>query len=440
MLKLRIPRYPMPVLLRRAALAYLIVWQLSPPLAYGTGWRALAVLAMLLWLALDTLAPRSVLRRPNWAVLACVAFVLYTVLVEWLVPDAGAINRHFAVWIMFFFLLVGESQQRGRSDEARFCFWTILTVLPIWMISTLLGIETVAGDVARTLVRSSQEARDLADQGLGGYGLVYTVILCLPFLAQLALRIRQLPGSTQVRWKRRVLRALIWGNFLLAVLLVLRAGYSIALILMLLAVACVLLVRSRRSQSLAISVTVVGVLVLVAGIAVGPVLQAFEGIAAGTEYSAKLRDVRESLAGGQSTGTVEGRTERYVRSLRLFAENPVMGTLTFDDVGKHSAILDRFAQYGFVFGLLFVAILMFTPLRYLWLSQVPIGLGLAFLVVAFGFPLLNNLFMSWGLILYVFSRGAFAVMDVPLERRKSLQSARQGQFEHAAAGTRGGAR
>lgn len=431
MLKLRIPRYPMPVLLRRAALAYLIVWQLSPPLAYGTGWRALAVLAMLLWLALDTLSPRSILRRPNWPVLATATFALYCVLIEWLIPDAGAINRHFPIWVMLFFLLVGESQQRGRSDEARFCFWTILTVLPIWMITTLLGIETVAGDVARIAVRSSLEARDLSVQGIGGYGLIYTVILCLPFLAQLALRVRQLPGSTQVRWKRRVLRALIWGNFLLAVLLVLRAGYSIALILMLLAVACVLLVRSRRLQSLAISVTVVGVLVLVVGIAVGPVLRAFEGIAAGTEYSAKLRDVRESLAGGQSTGTVEGRTERYARSLRLFAENPVMGTLTFDDVGKHSAILDRFAQYGFGFGLLFMAILVFTPLRYLGLPQVPIGLGLAFLVVAFGFPMLNNVFMSWGLILYVFSRGAFAVMGVPLDKRTARQVDPRGIAAHA---------
>lgn len=431
MLKLRIPRYPMPVLLRRAALAYLIVWQLSPPMAYGTGWRALAVLAMLLWLALDTLSPRSILRRPNWPVLAAATFALYCVLIEWLIPDAGAINRHFAIWIMFFFLLVGESQQRGRSDEARFCFWTILTVLPIWMISTLLGIETVAGDVARTAARSSVETRDLSVQGIGGYGLIYTVILCLPFLAQLALRVRHLPGSTQVRWKRRALRAMVWGNFILALLLVLRAGYSIAVILAVLSVLCVLLIRSRRPLQLAMSVCAVGLLVLVTSIAVGPMLQSLEDVATGTEYSAKLRDIRTSLAGGQSTGTVEGRTERYVRSLRLFAENPVMGTLTFDDVGKHSAILDRFAQYGFGFGLLFLVILVFTPLRYLGLPQVPIGLGLAFLVVAFGFPLLNNVFMSWGLILYVFSRGAFAVMGVPLEKRMARHADPRGIAAHA---------
>jgi len=427
----------MPVLLRRVALTYLIVWQLSPPMAYGTGWRALAVLAMLLWLALDTLAPRSVLRRPSWPVLACLAYVFYTVLIEWLVPDVRRINSQFAIWIMMFFLLVGESQQRGRSDEARFCFWVILAVLPIWMIATLVGIQMVAGDVARTVVRSSQEARDLSAQGVGGYGLVYTVILCLPFLAQLALRVRQLPGGAQVRWKRRAQRALLWGNFLLALLLVLRAGYSIALILAALAMFLVMLVRSRRPLQMAISVSFVSMLVLLLSLAAVPVLQSFEGLAQGTEYSAKVRDIRASLTDSQSTGTVEGRTERYVRSLRLFAENPVIGTLSFDDVGKHSTILDRFAQYGFGFGLLFMSLLVFTPLRYLRLPQVPIGLGLAFLVVAFGFPMLNNVFMSWGLILYVFSRGAFSVMGVPLEKHKTPLSARQGQSLNAAAGTQG---
>lgn len=429
MLKLRIPRYPMSDLLRRGALAYLIVWQLSPPLAYGAGWRVLAVLAMLLWLALDTLATRSVLRRPNWAVLACVAFVLYTVFIEWLVPDAGTINRQFQIWIMFFFLLVGESQQRARSDEARFCFWVILLVLPVWSISTLWGINTIGADVARTISRSSAESRELLAQGVGGFGFVYTLVLCIPFLTHLAFRTASKTDIPQARWKRRASRLLIWANLVLSVLVVLRAGYAIALILTGFAVLCVMLIRSRRSQSLAISVSFVCLLVFMAIVSVNPILQSLEGAATGTEYSAKVRDIRDSLASDESTGTVEGRTERYLRSLRLFGENPIIGTLTFDDVGKHSAVLDRFAQYGAVFGFLFLALLMFVPARYLRSRQVPIGLSLSFLVVAIGFPMLNNVFMSWGLILYVFSRGAFVVMGIPLER--SRQQHGQGRLAHA---------
>ena len=51
--------------------------------------------------------------------------------------------------------------------------------------------------------------------------------------------------------------------------------------------------------------------------------------------------------------------------------------------------------------------------------RVPVGLALAFLAVAFGFPLLDTIFMAWGLLLFVFSRGAMAVMGIPLDRRRS---------------------
>ena len=416
MLKLRIPRLPQAVLLRRAALAYLIVWVLSPPLAYGTTWRVLAVMAMLLWMALDTLAPRSVLRRPNWPVLGTVLFVIYTAFIEWLVPDSSAINRQFPIWIMLFFLLVGESHRRGRSDEAQFCFWLILLVLPVWSITTLWGINTIAGDVSRTISRSSEEARDLSAQGIGGYGYIYTLVLCLPFLAQLAFRSSRASGGSHVRWKSRLQRILIWGNLALVSLLILRAGYAIALILSAFAILSVLMIRSRRSLPLAMSICLVGLLVLTASVAIQPVLGALESMSAGNEYSAKVRDIRSSLQDDQSTGTVQDRTERYVRSLKLFAENPVLGTLTFDDVGKHSAVLDRFAQYGLGFGLLFLALLIHVPLRAARSSQVPIGLVLAFLIVAFGLPISNNVFMSWGLVLYVFSSGALAVMGASLDR------------------------
>lgn len=415
MLRLRIPRLHHAVILRRASLAYLIVWVLSPPLAYGTTWRVFAVLAMLLWLALDTLAPRSVLLRPNWPVLGTIVFVFYTAFMEWLVPDASAINRQFPIWIMLFFLMVGESQRRGRSDEAQFCFWIILLVLPVWSIATLWGINTISGDVSRTISRSSDEARELAAQGIGGYGFIYTLVLCLPFLIQLAFRWPHASGEAQPRWKRRLKRTLVLGNLALASLLIVRAGYSIALILSAFAALSVLLIRSRRSLPLAMSVCFVGMLVLVASFAVQPALRVLQEVVAGTEYSTKVRDIRASLEDDQSTGTVEGRTERYSRSLGLFVENPVIGTLTFDNVGKHSAILDRFAQYGFAFGLLFFLLLTHVPFRAARSPLAPIGLAIAFLIVAIGFPMLNNVFMTWGLVLYVFSRGAFAVMGVSVD-------------------------
>ncbi|MFO1452917.1 MAG: O-antigen ligase family protein [Lysobacterales bacterium] len=417
MLKLRWPRLSRAQLLRRAALAYLIVWVLSPPLGYGAIWRVLAVLAMLLWLALEALATRGVLLRPSWWVLGAVVFVLYTAFIEWLVPDSSAVNRQFSIWIMLFFLLVGESFRRGRDDDARFCFWLILLVLPIWMFTTLRGLETIGADVSRAISRTSDEAKQLTEEGIGGFGFVYTVLLFVPFLAHLTLWARgRLVGLTG-KWQKRLGYGLIAANCLLALALLLRAGYSIALLLTAFALAFVFLIRSRRLLPFAMSLCLSGLLVLVGGLALGPIFDILQGVASGTEYSTKVRDVQASLEGGQSTGTLAMRVDRYQRSARLFMENPVLGTLTFNDVGKHSAILDRFAQYGFAFGLLFLLLITYIPLAMLRDRRVPIGLALAFLTIAITHPMTNNVFMSWGLVLYVFSYGTLAVMGIPLERR-----------------------
>jgi hypothetical protein len=416
MIHVRFQRISAAALLRRVALGYIIVWVLSPPLAYGTIWRVLAVFAMLLWLALEALAARSMLLRPNWQILAAAGFVFYTSMVEWLVPDSATISHQFQIWIMLFFLVVGESHARGREDEARFSFWLVLLILPVWSFTTLWGIETIGSGVSRIISRSSDEARQLTEEGAGGFGFVYTTLLCLPILASLALRSGGWIDREQSRWRGRIAQLLVWGNFLLAGLLILRAGYSIAVILAVFALACVFLIQSRKPLRLLIFLCLAGIIAVLTAMATGPVLRSLQDLTAGTQYSTKIRDIRASLEDAQSTGTVADRTERYSRSIRLFAENPVVGTLRFDDVGKHSAILDRFAQYGFGIGLLFLALLVYMPLRLLRDRQVPIGLSLGFLVAACGFPLLNNVFMSWGLVLYLFSRGACVVLGLPLDR------------------------
>lgn len=410
MLKLRIPRLSAAVLLRRMALSYLIVWVLSPPLAYGASWRVLALMSMSIWLAVEFRSPRSVLIRPNLPILGCVAFTLYTLAIEWLIVDSGDINRHFQVWIMFFFLLVGESQRRRRDDEAKFCFWVISIVLPIWSITTLWGIETISNDVARTISRSSDEARMLSEQGIGGFGFVYSLVPCLPFLTHLAFNHNSDSIVKTTRWRRFFPRLLIWTNFALTTLLVLRAGYSIALILSASSILGVFMLRSRRALPLAISVTLTGLLVFASSIMIDPALQALSSITPGTEYEAKINDVRNSLKSDENVGTLAGRTERYGRSFQVFLENPITGSLTLDGVGGHSAIIDRYAQYGIGFGTLFLYLLAFVPLRAVRDRRLPIGLTLAFLIVAIGYPMLNTAFSAWGLVLYVFSNGAFAAL------------------------------
>ncbi|MBK6415661.1 hypothetical protein [Thermomonas sp.] len=284
-----------------------------------------------------------------------------------------------------------------------------------------------SGCVAAPMGRSSEESREVGGAGIGGFGYVYTVVLCVPFLAQLALRFRKEWDFGRMRWKRRLAHLIIWINFLLASLLMIRAGYTIALILWAFAVLSVVLIRSRRTLPFAISICLVGFLAIGASVFMKPALRGMEVVAANTEYSAKIRDARVLLEEDQTTGTVNDRTERYLLSLKLFIENPVIGTLSYDELGKHSAILDRLGQYGFLFGFMFMALLIHVPIRVMRSSGAPVGLALSFLIVAVGFPMLNPVFVSWGLVLFVFSRGALTVMGISMDHAGRMGKLEQDQ-------------
>lgn len=421
MIGLRMKKIGLRSLLLRGSLGYLILWVLSPILAYGLAWRLLAALAAGVWLLLELSAKRSILLRPNFIVLLLLAYALYTLGIDSLVPYTPNPLRQLQVWIAFFFLLAGESLQRqGREADLRFLFWLVLAILPVWETTTLMGLS-LDDHAARVGSRSSAATMELAEQGVGGFGFVYTVVLSLPFTVWMTLNPRalQLAGTKR---RRRLAYALVAGNAALGCLMVLRAGYSIAVILMLSGIACALVMRSRQRLRIAISAIFAAMLVTAAWLSVQPLLAALQSATTETQYMRKVQDMQTTLQQGDSVGTVEGRTERYERSARLFLENPVVGTLVVDPVGKHSAFLDRFAQYGGLVGYVYLVLVCYLPWRLLRDSRQPLGLALAFLVVTFGASLLNNTVMQWGVVMYLFSRGAVLVAGsaLPASRRKTI--------------------
>jgi hypothetical protein len=79
----------------------------------------------------------------------------------------------------------------------------------------------------------------------------------------------------------------------------------------------------------------------------------------------KQQDIFNLLNGAEGeNNTVGGRTSRYKRSLILFFKNPITGTFSFDNIGKHSNFLDQFAQYGIIIGLILFSLITKLP-RYI---------------------------------------------------------------------------
>lgn len=131
----------------------------------------------------------------------------------------------------------------------------------------------------------------------------------------------------------------------------------------------------------------------------------FSSFAEGTNYANKMRDLLDSFQYNVALGTVDLRLERYFRSISLFVDSPVWGVMANDDLGKHSQLLDAFAQWGAGLGFILLYLIGYVQLRVLRTSNnfysgssgAAVG-GLVAAIVVFGS---NNAMMSSGIILYI---------------------------------------
>lgn len=388
------------------AVAYVCLWATSPMLAYGLGFRLLAVLAVGGWALLEMFRPGGIFTRPTLPVVLTLFFVGYTAIMELALGSEGSIVQHLQIWIMLFFLIFYESRRHDVRSMAPI-FWFMLATFPIWFYTTYTGFDAFGSHAARYLTRSSDMARELTSDGVGGYSLVYGIVVLLPVLVLMLLNTRRFVPLDEPRFLRPlsripfIIQALILANLVLGIAVVVRAGFSIAIVLAVFSIAISLVFKRRSPLMLMMTPLMLMIAWLAYQMALIPVLEAIRPLAEGTAYHRKILDVIESLQDEQSQGTLDDRVSRYLRSIDLFIHNPIFGVISDRDVGKHSEYLDTFARYGVLVGSVFVYLLTYLPVRMMRGMRDNFGLAFSVFGIMVLLPLLNNVFASLGVILFI---------------------------------------
>ena len=401
---------------------YITIWAISPPLSYGVVYRLVAIIATALWLGIELLKRPSTFFRPSSATFFALFFIIYSAIVGLVVDGSEDFVRNMQIYIFLLFLIFYESYRKRDFRQLRIIFWASLILFPIWFGTTLLMYKEMP-HISRDLVRSSELAEEYSKLGVGGYGLVYSAVIAIPVLLSM-IKSRSASHLTKENdLIRKLLVGIVLLNLLLGCALIIKAGYSIAVILMLSGIILTLTIgRKFSSQLIRLSAIILVVLLISAFTA--PILTGVaEKFSENPMYARKMQDIMGSLESKGSVGTVSERTDRYERSIDLFLANPVLGTLAFTDIGKHSAILDRFARYGIFVGAMFAYIVFYLPLRYLKKkSDRSYGMSLAVAFVVIGFSFLNNVFASFGYMVFIFYPVAMTYIE---ERESSSPSQRE---------------
>ena len=398
---------------------YVCLWATSPILGYGLVFRVLAVIAVAIWAVLEMARPQGIFGRMTAPVLFVAVYIVYNITVESVLVGTDGLTVYLQVWIMLFLLVVYESRRYNPATLAP-VFWGMLATMPIWIIATYSSLSDGGEFNARRLSRSSDFAREISEQGVGGFGLIYSIVLLLPILLVMLVRLRRF----DFRSAPTLLRAIPYGvvgliaiNFVTATILILKAGYSFAVVISLSAVAAAFFIK-KRSAALIVIIPVIGVFLLYFGEGIMlTILEILAPIVEGTPYARKVADIVDSLNAQSAVGTAGIRMERYVRSLTLFMENPIFGVFSREQIGKHSPFLDTLAQYGIVIGGIFIYLMLYLPVRMMKLLRNDFSLPFAVFVVVCLQAMTNSVFAAFGVMLFIMFPAACGMLREPTSRK-----------------------
>lgn len=420
--------------LQNVCVLCVVVWAISPPLAYDETFRVLVLAAAVVWAVVEISKRPGTFIRPSLPTGCALFFIIYSVVIAMQFEGPSELAKNLQIYIFLLFLIFYESYRKRDLRQLRYIFWISLVLFPVWFVATLNAYVELP-NISRIMSRSSDIAEDYSRRGVGGYGLVYSAVVAVPILVSLLKErlFKERAGSSIPR--KLLLMTLLVSNLILSTVLVLRAGYSIALILAIGGIIIAMIIGKKSSLTpMRLSAILLVVLILFSfgsGTFTGWVMRVSEG----TLYTVKVEDMMRSVEKAENLGGVADRTERYSRSIRIFLENPILGTLEVGGNGGHSAILDRFASYGIFVGVIFLYTLLYLPIRYLRRgsnNSYGVALSVAFVVV--GVTCFNTVVASFGYMIFVFYPVAMTYFESSRGPKKvpqgSRQSARSGSTGH----------
>lgn len=317
--------------LQMAAVLYLLVWSIAPPLQLDMIFRLLALGLAFVWFFLEFFQRFEFTPVQIW----CALFMVGVALIAFIQGGAGAIMGEIAVFMMVLAYFINIYSVDSWQNY-RIVVPITIGLLLFFNYRTVSALE-LDPSIARRLVRNSEELYVFMRRGVGGYGLIYPQVCIAPVIYAWTLK------SFEYN-KLYFVLGIAWGvSFWM---LLNNAGYSIAIFAA--GISLFLLIFYRRRSvvpaiiiSVALFVAVVLLLVYVESFR-NVVLKIFEG----TKVVRKIEDLLETAA-GETADSFSNRVERYWKSLKTCFRFPLIGGILFGgEAGGHSEILDTFAKYG----------------------------------------------------------------------------------------------
>lgn len=317
-----------------------------------TGNKSYRIIVILACLNIVVSSYKRVTRANKIFVPLMLLGIVLSIMISSIIGIKDSINFFINISILSVFIFVSEYYRVIGIKKMKLVVIIILGFFFVSMLQTIL-ILNINPAYARLLTKNQDNMEII---GLsGGYGLVYSALFLF--------------FSTIFLIKKSVLKSFVLRVAFLIIsitssYLIWKAGFFLALTLLIFGLIVIILGINKKNIVKSITLII---------FALGPLLIFQESISEfaisetiGTKYQEKVKsifdaDQEESF----QNDSFDEREKRYLRDLKLLIEYPIVGTWQFKLVGKHSFVLDALAQFGLIFGSLFICVVFFIPYQLL---------------------------------------------------------------------------
>lgn len=323
------------------SILYIIAWCLSPPLAYGTIYRVVAVISVLVLMRRSVPLATQVQRKYlNIAFSLCAYMIGIAVLLgeqfnirvgTAIVLITGVI---YEIWVL---------DPRVTMRQLKCIMYFSFALICIWNTTTILEL-LVDPRVMRILAKDSEVSEMYFLRGVGGFGYAYAVLIALPIALELF----------REKEQNRIISLMLLYCIGSSLMLVYLSQYFLCLLL---AIITVLLVWKKPGKATYLSVIVA---IAIISFYLEEILAFLIDVVELHTLHSKLVDMQDVLVNGADVEDSDfgERADRYGRDIDLILNSPLWGCFKFSKVGKHSDFLDFFAQFGIPLGIVYVKSLL----------------------------------------------------------------------------------
>lgn len=245
--------------------------------------------------------------------------------------------------VMMAMVLVRKRNIHSAKVILGFYFLRII----ITMVTTIVGLQTFPG-ASRDLGNGEFVAKNPLYQvylslNIGGFDLVYTIVLLIPIFCYL------LKYSYEYKYSY-ILKLIMAVLLVFSMYCILQMEYTTAFLLSILALTSLFTKKETNIRKYLTFLFVVGFILYFSKGFLTQVLEYMSEMVESEEIAVRFRDLASSISGQVTSNVsdVDARQEVYSESLNAIVNNPFGTWLSSNEAGGHTFILDYIAKYGFV--------------------------------------------------------------------------------------------